>query len=107
MIAVRVKERFYNPQAKTQENRFLDILVMDKSGKLFEFIEKNPRKYVTGIGTLQVRVYDGKPQFSILSDNNDGFSFADCIDREAIGPKGDDAPTQGFDDFGDTGNNPF
>ena len=103
MIAVRIKERFYNPQTKSTENRFLDVLVMDKSGKLFSFIEQNPRKYVTAVGTLQIRVYQNKPQLSVLADNNDGFSFADCIDREAVSQQKTESPAQGFDDSDDLG----
>jgi len=108
MIAVRIKERFYNSKTKQSENRFLDILVMDKSGKLFNIIESNPRKFIAASGTLQVRVWEGQPQYSILADNNDGFSFADCVDREAVDNKRSQAPSGGgFDDAGDTGDVPF
>ena len=104
MIAVRVKERVYDPESRSQVNRFHDLLVMDKSGKLFEIIESNPRKFVTGTGTLNVRVFDGKPQLSILCDMNEGFHFADCIDRETV--KQERSP-EAVSSFEDDGPDPF
>ena len=83
-IAIRVKERYYDSKEKTNKNRLLDVLANDKTGKLFEIFQKNPKKFVSATGTLAARIYNDQIQFSIFTDMNDGLTFGDCIDRDEL-----------------------
>lgn len=101
MIAVRVKERFYDSKQRTSVNRFVSVLVHDKNGRLFEMFRERPNKMVTATGSLQMRVYNGEVDSSIFVDGFEGFKFGDCVDREELQRQGrqDNTPSPAESSF--------
>jgi len=97
-IAIRIKERYYDSKEKTNKNRFLDVLASDKTGRLFDIFQKNPKKFVTASGTLSTRIYNNEVQLSVFADMNDGLTFADCIDRDELERQQRQTPDTGFND---------
>ena len=104
-IAIRVKERYYDSKEKTNKNRFLDVLASDKTGRLFDIFQKNPKKFISATGTLATRIYNNEVQLSIFADMNDGLTFADCMDREEVQKQSREVAETAFGDPG--GDVPF